>query len=296
MRSAIPMISCLFAIEVDAFINRFGASVLTRNQLNRSIAHVYPTISSPPPPGRQHSMHRIHRTSFLHKLQKTSDPNSNGSNEISNKQKAEVVMYRITLISASTAYACGQLSNLLLGAGAGLSIDYITSVQQTSHSIVGWGIVSAALLAPPYLGASTDPNKKNDVSNALFLLLNELLPTLAGFAIIVEIVNVIQSNLSEGNVEFISSTSDSLGNTTTIFISLICLREIGFFGAGYKAEAILAIFFCIALGLNDSLEFSELALTSGLALSLLVLSFAKVFEPLEDDLEPNQSAFFMDDQ
>jgi hypothetical protein len=134
------------------------------------------------------------------------------------------------------------------------------------------------------------------VSNALFLLLNELLPTLAGFAIIVEIVNVIQSNLSEGNVEFISSTSDSLGNTTTIFISLICLREIGFFGAGYKAEAILAIFFCIALGLNDSLEFSELALTSGLALSLLVLSFAKVFEPLEDDLEPNQSAFFMDDQ
>ena len=273
-------------------MNGVGATVLTSTQCSTGSA-AYPI-----PSGRhQHSNHHIQLSSLQHRLHQTKDPNENETNEITSKQKAEVVLYRITLISASIAYACGQLSNLLIGAGgAGLSVDSIASIQQTSHIIVGWGILFAALLAPPYLGAITDTNKNNDMNNALFLLLNELLPTLAGFAIIVEVVNTIQTNLSQGTATFLSASSESLDNTTNIFISFICLREIGFFGAGYKAEAILAIIFCVAIGLNDSLGFSEVALTSGLGLSLLVLSFAKVFEPLEDDLEPNQSAFFMDDR
>jgi len=288
----VTAILCCFSFQVDAFMNSFDATVPTNIQCITS-STAYPMLSR----RYQHSKHRIQLASFRHRLHQTKDPYENETNEISSKQKAQVVLYRITLISASIAYACGQLSNLLIGAGgAGLSVDSIASIQQTSHDIVGWGILFAALLAPPYLSTVTDTNKKNDMNNTLFLLLNELLPTLAGFAIIFEVVNAIQASLSQGSATFLSATSESLDYTTNIFISFLCLREIGFFGAGYKAEAILAILFCAGLGLNDSLGFSEVALTSGLGLSLLVLSFAKVFEPLEDDLEPNQSAFFMDDR
>lgn len=299
MRSALIILYC-FAIQVNAFTNGFGA-IQIHHTYTISSSHLKPpSTNSFQLPTR--SFQQKLQPKLQQKLQQKKDSNaeigegtSDARSGITIKQKAEVLLYRITLISASTAYACIQLSNMLLGAGSGLSLEYITSIQQTSHAIVGWGILFAALLAPPYLGAITDTNEKNDANNAFFLLLNELLPNLAGFAIIVEVINTIQANLSQGTAEFLSATSPSLDNTTNIFISFICLREIGFYGASYKAEAILAILFCLALGLNDSIGFSEVALTSGLGLSLLVLSFAKVFEPLEDDLEPNQSAFFKDE-
>ena len=214
------------------------------------------------------------------------------------KQKAEVCLYRLTLISASVACASGQLSKLLLGAGSGsgLPTETVAALEYNSHAILGWGILFSALLAPPNLDAITDDKQENDANNALFLLLNELLPTLASFAIVVEIINTIQLNLSQGTAEFLSPTSDTLDSTTNLFISLICFREIGFFGASYKAEAILAILFSIVLSLNDFIGFSELVLNGGLGLFLLVLSFGKIFEPIEDDLKPNQSAFFKDER
>jgi len=292
MRSALVILYC-FAFQVNAFTNGFGAMHMHQTYTINSFHSQPPATNS----------FQLATSSFQQKFQQMKDPNAETDEETSDaisgitiKQKVEVLLYRITLISASTAYACIQLSNIFLGPGSGLSLEYITSIQQTSHAIVGWGILFAALLAPPYLGAITDTNEKNDANNAFFLLLNELLPNFAGFAIIVEVVNTIQANLSQGTAEFLSATSQSLDNTTNIFISFICLREIGFFGASYKAEAILAILFCVALGFNDSIGFSEMALTSGLGLSLLVLSFAKVFEPLEDDVEPNQSAFFKDER
>ena len=208
--------------------------------------------------------------------------------EITLRQKADVIFYRIALISASSAYAVNQIVSLLnSGGGAGIPEETLAGLQDNSYLAAEWGILLSALFAPPYLGAITDTNKENDVDNALFLLLNELLPQLAGFAIFFEVVNLVQRNLSDGSVG-----STLLENTTSIFISLICLREIGFFGASYKAEAILAIFLCIGLGLNDVIGFSEISLTSSLALCLLVLSFGKVFEPIQDDLKPNKSAFF----
>jgi hypothetical protein len=51
----------------------------------------------------------------------------------------------------------------------------------------------------------------------------------------------------------------------------------------------------VLCSLNQSIGFSEVALSGGLALSLLVLSVGKILEPLKDDLQPNQSAFFRDD-
>ena len=227
----------------------------------------------------------------------SNDPDVNiDETEITIKQKIEVILYRTTLISASVAYTFDQLSKLLSSAGgSGIPTETLSNLEQTSHGILGWGILLSALLAPPNLGAITDQRKENDVDNALFLLVNELLPTLASFAILVEIVNTIQHNLSQGTSEFLSATSGTLDATTNIFIGAICLREIGFFGASYKAEAILAILLTVALSLNDMIGLSESALEGGLVLCLLVLSFGKVFEPIEDDVRPNNSAFFRDD-
>lgn len=209
------------------------------------------------------------------------------------KQKGEVLLYRLALISASTAYTCNLLSTGLVtsDSGAGLSLDFLYHLQNSSHVIFTWGILLAALVAPPNLGAVTDTSKKNDFDNALFLLLNELLPTLSGFAIIAEVVNKIQENLSDK-----STSLDSLDNIAMVLITLICFREVRFFGASYKAEAIFAIFCAVILALNELIGFSESALSGGLSLSLLVLSFGKIFEPLRDDLQPNQSAFFQDDR
>jgi hypothetical protein len=229
-------------------------------------------------------------------LQLQNDSDASDVDRVTIKQKIEVCLYRFTLTSSSVAYATGQLSKLLLVSGSGLSTQTIAAIEQNCHAILGWGVLFASLLAPAYLGAVTDQKKENDVDNALFLLLNELLPTLASFAIVVEIINTIQNNLSQGTANFLSATSDSLDSTTDLFICAICLREIGFFGASYKAEAILAIVFSVALTLNDSIGFSESALTAGSALCLLVLSFGKFFEPIEDDLRPNYSAFFKDER
>jgi hypothetical protein len=229
-------------------------------------------------------------------LQLKNDPDLSSKDTVTTKNKLEVCLYRLALTSASVAYATSQASKVLLVSGSGLSSETIASMEVNSHAILGWGILLSALFAPPYLGAITDEKKENDVENALFLLLNELLPTLASFAIVVEIINTIQQNLSQNTANFLSATSDTLDSTTNLFICAICLREIGFFGVSYKAEAVLAIFFCVALTLNDSIGFSEPALTAGTAISLLVLSFGKVFEPIEDDLRPNKSAFFKDDR
>jgi hypothetical protein len=231
----------------------------------------------------------------------TSIVNTN-THEITIQSKAEVLIYRATLIICSVAFAMDQLSSSLYGSG--LSPILIEQLNQTSHSISTWSIVLSALFAPAYLGAITDQSKKKEVNNALYLITNELLPQLAGFAIFFEVLNVIQyynrnaiptMDSAATAATAAGSMTSTLDNTTLVFISLLCFREIGFYGASYKAEAILAILFSVAIVLNDFIGFSDIVLQWGLSLSLLVLSFAKVFEPIKDDLIPSGSAFFNDD-
>jgi uncharacterized integral membrane protein len=222
--------------------------------------------------------------------------------EITIRSKAEVLLYRSTLMIGSVAFALDQLSNSLYGSG--LSSLFIEQLYQISHSISTWSILLSALVAPAYLGAITDQRKENEVNNALFLITNEVLPQLAGFAIFFEVLNVVQyyyrneiSTLASTPTfsSMDSSSGSTLDNTTLVFISLLCFREIGFYGASYKAEAVLAILFSVAIALNDFIGLSDIALQWGLSLSLLVLSFAKVFEPIQDDLIPSGSAFFNDE-
>lgn len=213
--------------------------------------------------------------------------------EITIKSKAEVLLYRSTLIIGSVAFGMDQLSTSLNGSG--LSPLFIAQLNQTSHSISTWFILLSALFAPAYLGAITDQSKKNEVNNALFLITNELLPQLAGFAIFFEVLNAVQSYYRNEISTMASVTGSTLDNTTLVFISILCFREIGFYGASYKAEALLAIIFSVAIALNDFIGLSDIVLQWGLSLSLLVLSCSKVFEPIQDDLIPSGSAFFNDD-
>ena len=195
------------------------------------------------------------------------------TNDATLQQKAEAILYRLTLLSATTALATSQILHLLsidgISGGAGLPMQVITNLQSNSNTIFTWGILLSALFAPSNLDAITDDTKDNDVNNALFLLLNELLPTLACFAIFIEIVHTIQGNLADGTTNIISAKSvESLDQLSTVFISLICFREIGFFGASYKAEAILGILLCIVLSLNDWIGYSEPILSGSLSLCL----------------------------
>lgn len=221
--------------------------------------------------------------------------NNTHTQEITIKSKAEVLLYRSTLIIGSVAFGMDQLSTSLNGSG--LSPLFIAQLNQSSHFISTWSILLSALFAPAYLGAITDQSKKNEVNNALFLITNEVLPQLAGFAIFFEVLNVVQYyNRNEiSTMASVTNMNSTLDNTTLVFISILCFREIGFYGASYKAEAVLAIIFSVAIALNDFIGLSDIVLQWGLSLSLLVLSFAKVFEPIQDDLIPSGSAFFNDD-
>ena len=213
------------------------------------------------------------------------------------KSKGEVIMYRFSLLSSSIAYGTyWAITALELNSGSGIEPTKVQGLVDGSHTISSWGMLLSALFSPAYLvGAITDSDENNDAQNAILLLLNEALPQLALFAIFVQIVNVVQTSLSSGDVDFLSTiSSGSFDNTTNIFIVGICLREIGFYGIGYKAEAALAILLCFALVNNDQIGMSETALSAGLALSLLVLSFGKLFEPIKDDMRPNNSKFFQD--
>mmetsp|Transcript_24529 Transcript_24529/g.30164 ORF Transcript_24529/g.30164 Transcript_24529/m.30164 type:complete len:282 (-) Transcript_24529:366-1211(-) len=219
--------------------------------------------------------------------------------DVTIKQKIQVCLYRFALTSASLAYATGQVSTLLLDSGSGLSTQTITSIDQYSYAIFGWGIILSAFLMPPCIGVSIHQKDENDMkSNGLYRLLNKVLPIFASFAIVTEIISITQQYVSQDSANLLGTTSENLlDNMVTLFICAICLREIGFFGTYYKAEAIIAILLTVISTLSNSVFFfSQPALTAGLALCLLVLSFGKFFEPIEDDLRPNNSAFFRDDR
>uniref|UniRef100_A0A7S4WGG5 Uncharacterized protein n=1 Tax=Ditylum brightwellii TaxID=49249 RepID=A0A7S4WGG5_9STRA len=214
-------------------------------------------------------------------------PDADSNDEIDLKKRAQVLSYRSALIAASLGISGEQILKALLGTG--LSAETITSVEFTAHAFSEWGILLTALLAPANI---TQRSEANDTTNSPVLLLNKLLPLLAIFAIAFDIINNISSTLSNDAENVISASPEPFSPISSIFVCAICLREIGYFGFFYKVEAILAIIFSATLGFNTGI--SEGVLAGGLALSLLVLSFGKVFEPIVDDLQINNSEFFRD--
>eukprot|EP00551_Chaetoceros_affinis_P007252 CAMPEP_0203673502 /NCGR_PEP_ID=MMETSP0090-20130426/12738_1 /ASSEMBLY_ACC=CAM_ASM_001088 /TAXON_ID=426623 /ORGANISM="Chaetoceros affinis, Strain CCMP159" /LENGTH=198 /DNA_ID=CAMNT_0050539177 /DNA_START=315 /DNA_END=911 /DNA_ORIENTATION=- len=191
--------------------------------------------------------------------------------------------------------------------GLGLSVEMITNVEHLSNMVFTWGILCSALAIPNNQRGFRAKNAEGqqgegevdrevefhahpgvfDRNSTWPTFVNNALPYLSSLAIVIKLINETLS-LS------IMPTLDEVSNE--FFISAVCLREIGYFGAPYKVEAILALglVFISSLGLNEGIGFSDTILSSLLALCLLVLSFGKVFEPLQDDLHPNGSAFFRD--
>lgn len=222
------------------------------------------------------------------------------------KNKSQVLFYRSSLIIASLAYAGIQIMQSSFLENSGLSRTSVENFGHMSGSLFTWTIIATALSSPPNLEVDLlcndndkngDSKKDNATRNSLFLLLNESLPKLALFTLLLNIGDT-----------FIFHQATTISTSTTmsnLFISAICVREVIFFGAAYKAEAIfaiLAIIISASIGIHGSNpQFSVIAqspsspLSLGLALCLLVLSFGKIFEPLSDDLIPNDSAFFRDD-
>lgn len=186
--------------------------------------------------------------------------------ELSFAGKAEVIGYRTALVFASLGFAVSAAASLL--EGTGLNTETIKSLHVDSQAARGWGSC---------------------------LTVNEALPTLGSFALIIELINAIQWNLSTGEVPAFSLTSsENLDKAAGLFMAAICCREILLYGVAFKIEAVLAIVFIILQALD--LGLSQAVCLDGLALSLLVLSVGKVFEPIGSDLRPNQSSFFLDGQ
>ncbi len=256
------------------------------------------------------------RRSVLHFSYSDSENNTE-NNKIDNdddtdgREKAAIILYRISLLIGSFACGLSQIMNVLQGSG--LSVETISNIQHSSDAVFTWGILFAALVIPKNRSGVFEQKKNNggevvdenlgfDQEGLLgtgsilrgeerftwSTLVNNALPYLSSLTILIKVVNEIHS----------VAPNEILDEMTTFFISVICLREIGYFGAAYKVEAILAICLVLisSLGIDEGIiGFPDAILSSLLALCLLVLSFGKVFEPLQDDLRPNGSAFFKDD-
>jgi uncharacterized integral membrane protein len=278
-------------------------------------------------------IHNIHSQISLQSSLNSDSEDNTRTSTISTKEKINVVLFRISLVAISIAYSLNQITDIFQGSG--LPMDTLTNIEQSSNAIFGWGILVTAFIIPNYRGSidktfdedttnidnsnsddydstrtdGTDGNVNNneeDTGNdSLSVILNNALPILSSVTILFKLVSTIVSgNINEAaNLESISTASISSNMDQELFISgifiiAICAREIGYFGAGFKAEAILAIILVSTslTGLNDIIGIPDAVVSSVLALCLLVLSVGKVFEPLEDDIRPNGSLFFGENQ
>ena len=225
---------------------------------------------------------------------------------ISLQEKTKVVFYRLSLIMASIA--CGLSRAIITFQGsAGLSLDTIKYIEQLSNVVFTWGILSTALTIPNYrdIRSGTETSDKNSA----FVLLNDSLPTLAIAVTILKIIVSVGSNISSSNNDITIENHD-IENLTALnidkfvfgfFTSAISLREIGYFGAGYKVEAILVLILFVSIstfsfGFYNSIGLTDTLCKSAIALCLLVLSFEKNLEPFEDDIRPDGSSFFKENQ
>lgn len=220
------------------------------------------------------------------------------------QEKTKVVFYRLSLIIASIA--CGLSQAIITFQGSGLSLDTIKYIEQLSNVVFTWGILSTALTIPNYrdIRSGTETSDKNSA----FVLLNDSLPTLAIAVTILKIIVSVGSNISSSNNDITIENHD-IENLTALnidkfvfgfFTSAISLREIGYFGAGYKVEAILVLIFVsistFSFGFYNSIGLTDTLCKSAIALCLLVLSFGKILEPFEDDIRPDGSSFFKENQ
>uniref|UniRef100_A0A7S4IX03 Uncharacterized protein n=1 Tax=Odontella aurita TaxID=265563 RepID=A0A7S4IX03_9STRA len=216
-----------------------------------------------------------------------------GEDTFSTVDRVRVLSYRICLILASLGYAGVAIDTFLVGAGnIGLSGDAITAFGVTASHLAGWMAGASALLAPRGndeggIGVASEAEASGGGAEIAALIIDSALPIAAALALIVQII-VVFFNTESGIPSYLGDLSSELSSAS---IALVCAREMVYFGVSYKAEAAIAL---LLLFLEPTLGGTEtpLALSACLALSLLVLSVAKIFEPIIEDLRPGGSRFF----
>lgn len=215
---------------------------------------------------------------------------------ISAPDRVRVLLYRTCLVLASVGYAGIALKGFLGSAGSiGLSDSAVAALGESSSSLAGWMVGVSALLAPRGADSGIDGADSEETSvggvEVATLAIDSALPIAAASSLL---VRVVCATTGAENVALIGDLSSEL---SAVSIALVCAREMAYFGVGYKVEAAIA-FFLLFLEpvLGGSASEMPLAFSAGLALSLLVLSFAKVFEPVVEDLRPGGSQFFAEGQ
>jgi len=179
-------------------------------------------------------------------------------------QGIRVGLYRLLLLGSAGAWT--GLAVLPLLEGSGLSSTDTLEVNMS----MGWKFMlgAAAVVAPL---PSVDSKSK---SNLPFLALS--------------CVGVSTLLLLSLSIMFQEGMMDTATQVVATMATLgICVREVVFYGAAYKVEAIIL---ASLLLLQPVLPVSNIV-PGGIALALLVLSFGKLLEPLEEDLRPGQSTF-----
>eukprot|EP00978_Attheya_sp_CCMP212_P024524 scaffold77179_cov34-Attheya_sp.AAC.1 len=194
----------------------------------------------------------------------TSEDDDDDGGGVTLGQGIRVGLYRLLLLGS--AGACTGLAVLPLLEGSGLSS---TDTLEMNMSM-GWKFMlgAAAILAPL---PSVDSKFK---SNLPFIALSCVG---ASTVLLLSLPIMFQESMMETATQVVA-TMATLG---------ICVREVVFYGAAYKVEAIILASLFL---LQPVLPVSNI-IPGGIALALLVLSFGKLLEPLEEDLRPGQSTF-----
>ena len=83
----------------------------------------------------------------------------------------------------------------------------------------------------------------------------------------------------------------------SVVLTMLAIREIGYYGLEYKVEALIIILLIEPLSkicIESLPPMIEHITNPLLMITLLLLAFGKVFEPVQDDIQPNNSNFFQD--
>ena len=219
----------------------------------------------------------------------------------------------------------GSTTNFL--EGTGLSRDGITTMNSVSGTIFLYGILFTAVSIPKYRGTTEivdngRSSEEKETIEALDLMkikknfknkskedtnyvarLNDSLPILSILILLIKVLLSIAIVINGSSN--ITTTDTVLGLQRAIdeilipsvVLTMLAIREIGYYGLEYKVEALIIILLIEPLSkicIESLPPMIEHITNPLLMITLLLLAFGKVFEPVQDDIQPNNSNFFQD--
>ena len=192
---------------------------------------------------------------------------------LSRRQSAQTLAYRSSLFAVTGAYGIQLLLPVLQDAGLSTPSSSILGVETTPllHSISVASVTAACILAPK-VKPQRGRNKRSRNNNKI---------------------------LVDGKV-LAASVATAISGEPLVGVASLFIREIYYFGLAFKLEAVLglvaslAVLFLLqnhaAMGATTATTISQVAEPASW-LALAVLTFGKLFEPLEEDWYKSESEF-----